>query len=87
MPTLSGTLAGVFGDAGSTSNPFFTANGKDSYMYWNVGMTFGLDKLSVDFRYWDTNIPDSGAIAASGWCSAKLFGCDERFVATAKVTF
>ncbi|MGE0761179.1 MAG: TorF family putative porin, partial [Pirellulaceae bacterium] len=87
VPTLSGTLGGVFGDAGSINDPFITANGKDSYMYWNAGMTFGLDKLSIDFRYWDTNIPDGGAIAATGFCSAKLLGCDERFVATAKVTF
>jgi uncharacterized protein (TIGR02001 family) len=87
VPTLSGTVGGVFGDAGDANDPFIMANGKDSYTYWNVGMTFGLDKLSIDLRYWDTDIPNSGTILASDFCTGKLFGCDERFVATAKITF
>ena len=82
VPTISGTIGGQFGDAGSVKNPYVFANGKDSYMYWNAGLTLGLDKLSIDFRYWDTNISNAGS-----FCSQDLFGCDGRFVATAKVTF
>jgi uncharacterized protein (TIGR02001 family) len=59
--------------------------GDDSdYLYWNAGLTFGfLEKFSLDFRYWDTNInrPNNA-------CSdVHLFGCDERFVATLKFTY
>ncbi|MGE0630203.1 MAG: TorF family putative porin [Hyphomicrobiaceae bacterium] len=82
-PTIGGTLGGVFGDASDASKPFIAANGKDSYMYWNAGLTLGIDKLAIDFRYWDTDISNG----STGFCSADLFGCDERFVASAKVTF
>lgn len=88
VPTLSGTIGHQIGDARDAQNPFVFANGKDSYTYWNAGLTLGLDKLSVDFRYWDTNIPNLPLTAAgTGFCSAALFGCDSRFVGTAKVTF
>ena len=86
-PTISGTVAGVFGDANDIKDPFLIANGKDSYMYWNAGLTLGIDKLSIDFRYWDTNIPNSGTVLATGFCTQALFGCDGRFIATAKVTY
>jgi uncharacterized protein (TIGR02001 family) len=54
------------------------------YVYWNAGLTFGfLDKWSVDFRYWDTNID-----RPNNACSdVHLFACDERFVATLKFTY
>jgi uncharacterized protein (TIGR02001 family) len=59
------------------------ANGKDSYVYWNAGINFGLDKnWSLDVRYWDTNISDS-----SGFCSGPIFQCDERVVGTLKFTY
>ena len=96
VPTVGGTLGGVFGDARSKSDPFTVANGKDSYLYWNAGITFGLDKLSIDFRYWDTNINDRAPGGPSGFCtgngtangtSGGVFQCDSRIVATAKVTF
>ena len=36
--------------------------GDDNYTYWNVGLTFGfLEKWSLDFRYWDTNLDPAGA--------------------------
>jgi len=59
------------------------ANGKSNYTYWNAGVTFGLDKnWSLDVRYWDTNISDSG-----GFCSGSIFQCDERVVGTLKFTY
>jgi uncharacterized protein (TIGR02001 family) len=55
----------------------------DSYLYWNVGLTLGfLEKWSIDLRYWDTNV-DRPVVG----CSASLFACDERFVATLKFTY
>jgi uncharacterized protein (TIGR02001 family) len=86
-PTVSALVGGVFGDSNDAKDPFVVANGKDSYIYWNAGLTLGIDKLSIDFRYWDTNIPNSGRVLANNFCSQSLFGCDGRFVATAKVTF
>ena len=59
------------------------ANGKDNYVYWNAGINFGLDKnWSLDVRYWDTNISDSGS-----FCSGPIFQCDERVVGTLKFTY
>ena len=96
VPTIGGTLGSVFGDARDRKDPFTVANGKDSYLYWNGGITFGLDKLSVDFRYWDTNINNRTATGVNGFCtgngaangtSGGVFQCDSRYVATVKVTF
>ena len=59
------------------------ANGKDNYVYWNAGVTFGLDKnWSLDVRYWDTNISNSGS-----FCSGPILQCDERVVGTLKFTY
>ena len=81
-PTLSALLGTSIGDAGKG---FFTANGADSYLYWNAGVAFAFDKLTIDLRYWDTNIENNKAL--TNFCTNKLFGCDERFVASAKITF
>ncbi len=81
-PTISGTIGGQFGDAGNVKNPYVFANGSDSYAYWNAGLTLGIDKLSVDFRYWDTDISNRG-----NFCTQELFACDSRFIATVKVAF
>jgi uncharacterized protein (TIGR02001 family) len=82
VPTIGGTVGGQFGDAGSVKNPYVFANGKDSYMYWNAGLALAIDKLTLDFRYWDTDISNRG-----NFCSQDVAGCDGRFVASAKVTF
>jgi uncharacterized protein (TIGR02001 family) len=56
-----------------------------SYLYWNAGVSFGfLEKWSIDFRYWDTNIDKQPGF---GSCSIDLFSCDQRFVATLKFTY
>ena len=66
-------------------------NGKDNYQYWNAGVTFTVDKISLDLRYWDTNVkvtmlvPASTALASNKFCTAKTFQCDENFVATVEV--
>lgn len=87
-PSISGTLGYQAGD--DLRYTALVGNGSDDYLYWNLGLglAFG-DRFSLDFRYWDTNVKDNNAAAgfADGFCSGKTFQCDERFVATAKVTY
>lgn len=80
-PTFSALLGYQTGDSDDWRGLF--ANGDDSYLYWNVGVSLGfLEKWSLDLRYWDTNISDAG-----DFCSGDLFQCDSRFVATLKFTY
>jgi hypothetical protein len=58
------------------------ANGDDNYWYWNAGLTIGWEKFTADFRYWDTNVSNSG-----NFCTGTTFQCDERFVMTFKFTY
>ena len=54
-------------------------------------MTFTVDKISLDLRYWDTDVKDDNAgaglngLGVNKFCTAKTFQCDENFVATVKV--
>ncbi len=80
-PTWSSTLGFITGDDPAFAVVF--GNGDDNYFYWNSGLTLGFgDRFSLDFRYWDTNVSNAG-----DFCAHRLFACDERFVATAKVTY
>ena len=80
-PSISGTLGYQAGD--SLRYNALIGNGSDDYLYWNAGVGLGFgDRFSLDFRYWDTNVSDVG-----GFCTGRVFQCDERFVATAKVTY
>lgn len=81
VPSISGTLGYQAGD--DLRYVALIGNGDDNYLYWNVGLGLGFgDRFSLDFRYWDTNVSDLG-----GFCTGRVFQCDERFVATAKVTY
>ncbi|KAB2938569.1 MAG: hypothetical protein K8F92_17835 [Hyphomicrobium sp.] len=44
------------------------------YTYWNAGLALAVDKLTFDFRYWDT---DAGETDCFGVLPST---CDERFV-------
>lgn len=78
-PTVSALLGYQVGNTAAYRAIF--GAGDDSYLYWNAGMTLAFhERFSIDFRYWDTDLP-------GGFCGVRLFACDERFVATAKVTF
>ena len=82
---FSPTFSALVGYQHSSDAAYQGAFGDDSYVYWNAGVTFGfLEKWSIDFRYWDTNLPSDGSIGA---CGTTLFQCDERFVATLKFTY
>jgi uncharacterized protein (TIGR02001 family) len=91
-PTVGGLLgyqAGDFSlaDFAAGRATYVTANGKDDYLYWNVGLTLAIEKLSLDFRYWGTDISNSGPVAATNFCTGATFQCDDRFVVTAKITY
>ena len=84
-PSFSALLGWQINE-GNASYKFTYGNGDDSYLYWNVGFTLGfLDKWSLDFRYWDTNL--SSNAGGSAFCRGQTFQCDERFVATLKFTY
>ena len=56
----------------------------DDYTYWNAGLTLGfMEHWSVDARYWDTDLSDTGCVILSGIQN----GCDERVVGTLKAVF
>lgn len=66
-PAISGGVGYTEADEGTG---FFL--GSDEYTYWNAGLALVVEKLTLDFRYYDTDLDDGLA--------------DERFVFTAKVT-
>ncbi|MCB1511007.1 MAG: TorF family putative porin, partial [Hyphomicrobiaceae bacterium] len=66
-PTIGGAVGTVL---------FDQANQTD-YAYWNLGVAFAIDKLTIDLRYWDTDLPNA---------TCRTAFCDERFVATVKIT-
>lgn len=74
-PTISGLLGWEKGESSEGFNGGFD----NEYYYWNAGLTLGVEDLSFDFRYWDTDL-DPGGLCGS----ASL--CDERFVFSATVT-
>lgn len=83
-PTFSALVGYQQGD--DIRYQVLVGNGSDNYAYWNAGITLGFhDRFSVDFRYWDTNVKDTGVF--TNFCSGATFQCDERFVVTAKVTY
>lgn len=74
LPTMHMLTPTISGTIGTTQ---FEEAGTTDYVYWNAGISFAADKFTLDLRYWDTDLPN---------CGGSVFGCDERFVATVKVT-
>jgi len=77
-PSLTGTLGWQIGDNTAWESTF--GNGRDNYLYWNAGIELAVEKLTFDFRYWDTNVSNSG-----GFCDGPFFQCGSAFVFSAKV--
>jgi uncharacterized protein (TIGR02001 family) len=50
----------------------------DNYVYWNAGLSLGVEKLTLDFRYWDTDLDQIPGDLYTGLS-------EERFVFSAKV--
>lgn len=65
-PTVSGLV-------GYTD--FQDANVGTDYTYWNAGLGLGVDNISFDLRYWDTD-----ASAAECFVQTSANACSERFV-------
>lgn len=80
-PTISALIGTTIFDDLASAQTFSGSLTDDSYLYWNAGLSLGVDKITLDFRYWDT---DAGSVGTP--CSNKVGGCDERFVFSAKVT-
>lgn len=49
------------------------------YVYWNAGLALAVENVTLDFRYWDTDISDDA-------CQGPIFACDSRFVFSASVS-
>jgi uncharacterized protein (TIGR02001 family) len=82
------TISGVLGHVESEDPAYLGFNGFDSYTYWNVGLALAVEKLTFDFRYWDTEgaenaVSTSGAPPAGFTCVNDY--CGERFVFSATV--
>ncbi len=71
------TVSGLIGYVNSEDAAYVTYNGFDSYTYWNAGLALAVDKLTFDFRYWDTDAP--------GNVTCINDYCDSRFVFSATV--
>lgn len=73
-PTISGLLGWEKGESSKFNG------GDDEYYYWNAGLTLGVENISFDFRYWDTDLNPGGL------CGSSTSLCDERFVFSATIT-
>jgi uncharacterized protein (TIGR02001 family) len=77
-PTVSGLVGHVEGQDAA----YLAFNGFDSYTYWNAGLALAVEKLTFDFRYWDTSGADN--TVSSGLSCINDY-CGERFVFSATV--
>ena len=58
-------------------------------------MALAFDKLTLDFRYWDTNVSGNQPVGINpnnpsgqtNICKQDAFQCDSKFVFSAKITF
>lgn len=73
-PTVSGLVGYQDGD----DPAYFAFNGIDNYWYWNAGLSLAVEKITFDFRYWDTDVPSTAAVCFSDYCK-------ERFVFSATI--
>lgn len=80
-PTVSALYGYVAGNSGFNFTTF-VGNGKDHYSYWNAGLALAVEKLTLDFRYWDTDVSNAG-----NFCHGQTFQCSGTFVFSAKLTF
>ncbi|MFZ4806302.1 MAG: TorF family putative porin [Hyphomicrobiaceae bacterium] len=87
VPTLSSTLGTTLFENTFNATRFNAALGDDSYLYWNAGVAFAVDKLTLDVRYWDNDISGTTTSCAQpGGGTSGGSSCDQRFVFSAKVT-
>jgi len=79
--TIEGTLGYEFQQVGIFTptisaligTSIFEDDNSSDYVYWNAGLSLGVENFTLDFRYWDTDVSNDGL-------------ADERFVFTASVS-
>jgi len=86
-PSISGTWGYDKSESNNLNYLNLVGNGKDHYQYWNAGVTFTADKISLDLRYWDTDIENDNLAGgfSNQFCTGETFQCDSTFMATVKV--
>lgn len=85
-PAISGRLGYQHGD--DLAYKALISNGDSSYLYWDVGVTFTLEKFAFDFRYIDTDIANNNAVGgfSDTFCKGAVAQCDSAFVFSIKAT-
>jgi uncharacterized protein (TIGR02001 family) len=73
------SISGLVGYSDDIDNNALFSNFTDNYTYWNAGLSVAVEKFTMDFRYWDTNLDNTPGDVYYGLA-------DERFVFSAKVT-
>ena len=88
VPTIGGRLGYQVGTDNRYDKVVQIANGEDSYLYWDVGLTLAVEKIAFDFRYIDTDIKNNNAAGGgvNGFCKGPVAQCDSTFVASVKIT-
>ena len=79
---IAGVDIAASGTVGHTyySNSVKNNNKNYDYTYGNIGLTGTYNAVSVDLRWWDTDIPTAG-------CGVNVFQCGSAFAATFKITY
>lgn len=84
---FSPTISGTFGSQWGFDDDYIAygmAWGEDQYLWWNAGLSLTVDKFTMDFRYWDTNLGGADNFDCDT-SSAGSFECGPTFVFSAKV--
>jgi uncharacterized protein (TIGR02001 family) len=79
---IAGVEVAASGTVGHTYYSDSIKNGFKNYdyTYGNVGLTGTYNAVSVDLRWWDTDLPGAA-------CGTTVFQCGSAFVATLKITY
>jgi uncharacterized protein (TIGR02001 family) len=71
-------LSEEFELSGAVGYQFFEDPAAFEQLNWNIGLSYFWESLTLDVRYWDTNLSDGGCVVRSGFSD----GCDARIVGT-----
>lgn len=71
-------LSKEFSVSGGLGYQFFQDSSAFEQLAWNAGISYKWKQLTVDLRYWDTNLTDNECVVRSGFAS----GCGSRVVGT-----
>ena len=77
-----GIASSISGGVGRQT--YDSALGLTDYTTWNVGIAFNYKAVTLDLRYWDTNVDWTSAPQCATDAVLSVDNCDARFVATLK---